>query len=71
MKHIVEKSDGNGITDLGSFSDCGGDGCEECDVCHYLGFLEWAGMVAPAGSTIERNEPLEAYLRAAYPGIVL
>lgn len=50
-------------------SDCGPDvGCEECDVCRYLNFLEWAGSVAPAGSTIERNATIESYLRQTYPG---
>ena len=54
------------------FSDCGPDGCGECDVCRYLDFLEWAGAVGkPDGSTIQRNEPLEAYLRTTYPEMVL
>lgn len=59
--------------DMGAFTDCGpGDGCEECDVCRYLNFLGWAGSVGkPDGSTIQRNEALEAYLRVAYPEIVL
>jgi len=46
-------------------TDCGDDGCEECDVCRYLNFLEWVGSVGkPGGSTIERNEAIEARLRA-------
>lgn len=50
-------------------TDCGPDGgCEECDVCRYLDFLEWVGSVGkPDGSTIERNEKIEAYLRRTYP----
>ena len=48
-------------------SDCGPDGgCEECDVCRYLHFLEWAGSVAPAGSTIERNPAIERYVLETY-----
>lgn len=51
-----------------AITDCGPDGgCEECDVCRYLNFLEWAESVAPAGSTIERNEEIERYLRERYP----
>jgi len=51
------------------FTDCGPDcGCCECDVCRYLGFLEWAGAVGkPDGSTIQRNDEMEAYLRLTYP----
>lgn len=52
-----------------SITDCGPDGgCEECDVCRYLSFLEWAGSVGkPDGSTIQRNEEIDAYLRRTYP----
>lgn len=49
-------------------TDRGQDGCGECDVCRYLDFLEWAGQVAPAGSTIERNPEIEKYLDASHPG---
>lgn len=52
----------------GPFTDCGSDGCGECDVCNYLNFLEWAGQVAPAESTIERNAEIEKHLDANHPG---
>jgi hypothetical protein len=49
-------------------SDCGPDGgCEECDVCRYLNFIEWAQAVAPPGSTIERDVEMEAYVQRFYP----
>lgn len=50
-------------------TDCGPDGgCEECDVCRYLNFLEWAGSVGkPDGSTIQRNDAIEEYLGRTYP----
>jgi hypothetical protein len=50
-------------------TDCGADGCGECDVCQYLNFLEWCGQVAPPGehSTIERSVEIEAYLDEHYP----
>lgn len=49
-------------------TDCGGDGCEECNVCCYLNFCEWAEQVAPPGeSTIQRDPRIEAYLDATYP----
>ena len=50
-------------------SDCGEDGCGECDVCRYLNFLEWCGQVAPRDvpSTIERNVMIEAHLDRTYP----
>lgn len=54
--------------DHGPFTDCGTDGCGECDVCLYLEFLEYAGQVAPAGSTIERNPEIEKHLDATAPG---
>jgi hypothetical protein len=52
-------------------SDCGPDGgCEECDICRYLNFLEWAGSVGmPGGSTIERNDEIEAYIARTYPHV--
>lgn len=54
---------------VGPVTDCGPDGgCEECDVCRYLNFLEWAGQVSGGvPSTIERNPEIEAYLRQTYP----
>jgi hypothetical protein len=62
-------------------TDCGPDGgCEECDVCRYLNFMEWAQSVGlldgsvielPDGSVIERNAELEAYMRTAYPDLRL
>ena len=59
-------SEGNGG---GGITDCGPDGgCEECDVCHYLNFLEWVGCVGkPDGSTVQRNAAIEAYLLRTYP----
>jgi hypothetical protein len=50
-------------------TDCGEDGCGECDVCRYLDFLEWAGQVAPRGehSVIERNATIETHLDRQYP----
>jgi hypothetical protein len=59
------------VSGLHAITDCGPDvDCEECDVCRYLNFLEWAGSVGkPENSTIERNTEIEAYLRATYPGI--
>jgi hypothetical protein len=51
-----------------SITDCGEEGCEECDVCRYLDFLEWAGCVGkPDGSVIQRDDEIEAYLRRKYP----
>lgn len=43
--------------------DCFDEGCGECEVCRYLNFREWAEGCAPAGSTIERNERIETYLK--------
>lgn len=52
-----------------AITDCGDEGCEECDVCRYLNFLEWAGSVGkPDGSTIEHNAAMDEYLRRTYPG---
>lgn len=45
-------------------TDCDGDGCGECEVCEYLAWLEMAqntGM--PAGSTIQRDPRMDAYLK--------
>lgn len=51
-----------------TIADCANEGCEECDVCRYLNFLEWAGSVGkPDGSTVERNEQIEAHLDREYP----
>lgn len=42
---------------------CKGEGCEECQMCRYLNFLEWAGQVSGGvPSTIQRNPKLEAIL---------
>lgn len=43
--------------------DCFNDGCDECTVCKYLNFREWAEGCAPAGSSIERNHLVEDYLK--------
>lgn len=50
-------------------SDCGEDGCGECDVCQYLHWLEWAGSVAPRDfpSTVKRDAEIEAHLDRVYP----
>lgn len=45
--------------------DCNGEGCEECQMCRYLNFLEWAGQVAGGvPSTIQRNPKLDARIAA-------
>ncbi len=51
-------------------SDCGHEGCGECDVCGYLNFLEMVAQVAPRGepSTVERSAEIEAHLDQTYPG---
>lgn len=51
-------------------SDCGDEGCTECDVCTYLNFLEWVGQVAPRGESnvVERNLAIEKHLDLTYPG---
>lgn len=43
--------------------DCFEDGCGKCEVCEYLNFRETAENCAPSGSTIERNEKIERYLK--------
>ena len=49
-------------------TDCGDDGCGECDVCQRLSFLEWAGQ-ASAGvpSSFERDERTDRYIKETYP----
>lgn len=49
--------------------DCFGDGCGKCEVCEYLNFREMAEGCAPSGSTIERNEKIELYLKTTYPQV--
>jgi hypothetical protein len=51
-----------------AITDCGADGCGECDVCRYLDSLEWCGQVASGGDTIQRNPAIEAHLDANHPG---
>lgn len=50
-------------------TDCGEEGCGECDVCSYLDFLDWTKQVATRDfpSTIERDGRIEAYLDRTYP----
>lgn len=49
-------------------TDCGDEGCGECDVCTYLDFLEWCGQVGSGvPSVIERDGNIEAYLDSTYP----
>ena len=49
-------------------TDCGDEGCGECDVCAYLDFLEWAGQVSGGvPSMIDRNGNIEAHLDRTYP----
>lgn len=44
---------------------CKGEGCEECQMCRYLNFLEWAGQVSSGvPSTVQRNPKLDAILAA-------
>jgi hypothetical protein len=51
-----------------SITDCGQDGCGECDVCGYLNFLEWCGQVASSvPHVVERNKAIEQHLDLAYP----
>jgi hypothetical protein len=46
-----------------SFTDCGGDGCGECDVCRRLDFLEWVGQVSGGvAHTIEPAPELDKYI---------
>lgn len=54
---------------MAEISDCKDEGCEECDVCRYLNFLEWAGNTAPRDipSSIQRDANIEAYLNQHYP----
>lgn len=43
--------------------DCKGEGCEECQVCRYLNFLEWAGQVSGGvPSVIQRNPKLDTII---------
>jgi hypothetical protein len=43
--------------------DCKGAGCEECQMCRYLNFLEWASQVSSGvPSTIQRNAKLDALI---------
>ena len=44
------------------YSDCGDDGCGECDVCKYLEFIEWADGCAPDEASIERDPVIEAVI---------
>lgn len=47
-------------------TDCGAEGCDDCDVCRYLNFLEWAGQVS-SGGTIQRNPEMEKHMDVTYP----
>jgi len=48
-------------------TDCGGDGCDECDVCKRLNFLEWAGQVsAGVPSAVEKNDRVDRYIKEHY-----
>ena len=49
-------------------SDCGGDGCGDCDVCRYLNHLEFAAACAPPGeSSVEHDDAIERHLDEKYP----
>jgi hypothetical protein len=37
--------------------------CGKCRVCKYLAFREWAENVAPQGSTIERDEVVDKFIK--------
>jgi hypothetical protein len=52
-------------------TDCGpGGGCEVCDVCKRLNFLEWCSQ-AGGGTphSIEENKRVDDYIAAKYPDI--
>lgn len=50
-------------------TDCGNEGCDECDVCSYLNFLEWCGQVSGGmPSVIERDGNIEDHLDRTCPG---
>jgi hypothetical protein len=49
---------------------CGaGNDCypKPCRVCKYLDFREWAEGCAPPGSTIERDELVETFIKTILP----
>lgn len=52
-------------------TDCGAEGCAECDVCRYLNHLEHAAAVTPQNGefifNVERNERIEKLLDEKYP----
>jgi len=43
--------------------DCFAEGCEECEVCKYRNFTDWAESVCGSSGTIERNTRMESYLK--------
>ena len=43
--------------------DCFDEGCEECEVCKYRNFTDWAESVCGSDGTIERNTRIESYLK--------
>ncbi len=45
--------------------------CEDnCQVCRYIAFREWARAVAPAESTIERDDKIDAWLKEKAPHLL-
>lgn len=46
-------------------TDCGSNGCGECDVCKRLELIEWSGQVGVANS-IEQDRELDAYIKEKY-----
>ena len=48
-------------------TDCGGDGCDECDVCKRLNFLDWCSQVGcDYPVEIEENRAVDAYIKEKY-----
>lgn len=53
-------------------SDCGDDGCGECDVCRYLHFLEWASSASGGvASYIQRHTRIERHIKEHYPHVAI
>jgi hypothetical protein len=46
-------------------TDCGNDGCSECDVCKRLHLIECAGQCGVACS-IEENSEIDIYIKNKY-----
>lgn len=56
------------MKDEAPVTDCGDEGCGECEVCERMNFLEWVGQVAGGiPQSIERNNRVDRYIAATYP----